>query len=100
MTRRNAAMFGPPGRLYVYRSYGVHWCANVVCAEEGIGAAVLLRAPEPGSGIDQMRSGRRFDHPSLLAAGPGTPTAARGTLGGGTSGGGGLLRGWGRWFWP
>jgi DNA-3-methyladenine glycosylase len=70
-TPRNAAMFGPPGRLYVYRSYGVHWCANVACREEGVGAAVLLRALEPTTGLDVMRLRRGLDDPRLLCAGPG-----------------------------
>jgi DNA-3-methyladenine glycosylase len=77
-TARNATMFGPPGRLYVYRSYGIHWCANVVSAEDGIGAAVLLRALEPTAGLDVMRARRGLDDARLLAAGPGRLTQALG----------------------
>jgi DNA-3-methyladenine glycosylase len=75
-TRRNATMFGPPGRLYVYRSYGIHWCANVVCADDAIGAAVLLRALEPTHGIGEMQERRGLDDVRLLASGPGRLTQA------------------------
>ena len=78
-TPRNETMFGPPGRLYVYRSYGVHWCLNVVAGPEGSPAAVLLRGGTPVLGEATMRSRRgRCDH---LADGPGKLAQALGVDG-------------------
>ena len=64
-------MFGPPGRAYVYRSYGLHWCVNVVTERRGYPAAVLIRALEPLRGIKGMRVRRGIERDGLLCAGPG-----------------------------
>jgi len=68
---RNSALFGPPGRAYIYRSYGLHWCLNFVCREEGHGAGVLIRALEPTRGIEKMIERRGLANPRLLCSGPG-----------------------------
>jgi DNA-3-methyladenine glycosylase len=70
-TERNRSMFGPPGHAYVYRSYGVHWCLNLVCEEQGTAAAVLVRALTPGYGIETMERRRGLEAKRLLCSGPG-----------------------------
>ena len=70
-TKRTAVMFGPPGVAYVYRSYGIHWCFNVVCESDGSASGVLVRALQPTLGIATMKHRRGVADERLLCSGPG-----------------------------
>jgi DNA-3-methyladenine glycosylase len=78
LTPRTRTLFGPPGRAYVYRSYGIHACLNAVAEEDALGAAVLIRALEPLEGLDLMRARRGLERAEDLCSGPGKLTQALG----------------------
>ena len=78
LTERTRVLFGPPGRAYVYRSYGIHALLNAVAEDDGVGAAALIRALEPIDGVELMRARRGLERFEELCSGPGKLTQALG----------------------
>lgn len=95
-TPRNEVMFGPAGRLYVYFTYGMHFCMNVVTGQEGEGSAVLLRAAVPLEGLEEMARRRGTSEPRRLCSGPAMLCEALGV--GRAESGVDLVRGGGLWL--